>query len=116
MTERFVERLGGFTNRRRFLRRGGAAAVGAAAVLTSTNVATSSAHPSSTHGCDLCRSPSSCSYVCSWCWWGRCHTNVGGGSHHQTLCCEGYATYFPCSGGCRNSGLVCSFYGGNRGC
>jgi len=118
MTERMIERLGGLTDRRRFLRRGGAAAVGAAAVLTGTKATTASAHfigTSSDHGCDLCRSPGSCNYACSWCWWGHCHTNVGGSSRHQTQCCEGYSNYPGCTGDCTSS-LACSFYGGQRSC
>lgn len=119
MTERMIERLGGLTDRRKFLRRGGAAAVGAAAVLTgaTTHTARGSHYigQSSVHGCSLCQSAGSCSYVCSWCWWGHCHQNVGGSSRHQTQCCEGYSNFPGCTGGCTSS-LNCSFYGGQRPC
>jgi len=115
MTESMIKRLGAFTDRRAFLRRGSSTAVGAAAVLVGVNVSEASGHESRSHGCNLCRSPSSCNYTCAWCWWGSCHTNVGGSSHHQTQCCEGYSNYPGCTGGCTSS-LACSFYGGQRGC
>ena len=116
--ESTIERVGEYTDRRGVLRRGGAAALTLAATMVGVRAAPGGAygiHGSATHGCGLCRSAGSCSYTCAWCWWGSCHTNVGGSSHHQTQCCEGYSNFSGCTGGC-TSALTCSFYGGQRPC
>jgi hypothetical protein len=116
--ESTIERVARYADRRTLLKRGSAGAVGAvlaAAALVPGRSGAYGIHNDPSHGCTLCRSPSSCNPVCVWCWWGDCHTNVGGSSHHQTLCCEGYRNYAGCSGGCTSS-IQCSWYGSNRPC
>ncbi len=116
--EKIVGSVGEQADRRNLLKKAGSAAVAGALLLSGVKVSESfgyGSHNSAGHGCDLCNSVSSCNYTCSWCWWGRCHTNVGGSSHHQTLCCEGYHNYPDCTGGCGGS-QYCSFYGQNIAC
>lgn len=111
--ERLADQMGGVSNRRGFLRRLGAAGLASAAYLGAT--APRAEALCTTHGCDLCRCPGSCSYTCSWCWWGRCHNHNGNRRQHR--CCEGYGPVSPanCSGQC-SFGLNCSFLGNSRNC
>lgn len=113
--ETMASRMGDTTNRRGVLARLGAAGLASAAWFA--GVKTQEAHAiCTTHGCDFCECPSSCSRTCQWCWWGRCHTH-NDGSRRRHLCCEGYGPVSSsnCSGQCA-IGLICSFYGSSQAC
>lgn len=113
--ESIVDAIGEFTDRRGVLKRAGVAAMGTAMVFSGLKPSSALAHPSSTHGCNLCYNPGSCSYSCAWRWIGACHTNVGGSSHHVTTCCEGFRSGYACVG-TTCSGVNCPWYGGNSPC
>ena len=112
--EDVAKHVGGATDRRSFLTKLGAAGLGAVGLLGLG--APRAEALCTTHGCDFCRCPTSCSYTCSWCWWGRCHTHSDG-RRRRHRCCEGYGPVSSsyCSGQC-SFGLNCSFYGASQSC
>ena len=97
--EGLVEKIGEATDRRRFLRRVGAASLGALGFSVF-------AEPAKAYNfacCALCTAPSSScksSSACSWCW--ICCTN----SNAMFRCCEGY----PAGAGCSGCVSACSWY------
>ncbi|HEX6023052.1 MAG TPA: hypothetical protein VFZ00_13715 [Solirubrobacter sp.] len=109
-TLELADRLTEETGRRGFLAKAGAAALAAASAVLVTTAEDAQAL-NFWHCCCFCTEPvGSCSYDCAWCWLGCCHQNPGGGSKHQTYCCEGYTSCAVATGGC-GTGWICSFYG-----
>lgn len=106
-----------YSDRRTLLRRASQATAVASAALLGVRVTEASAYGAE-HGCGLCKPPSGDCYGrrCSWCWWGNCHVNPGGGSAHRTHCCE---AYYDSGDNCNSPGCYgvnCSFFGTNIGC
>jgi len=103
--EGLVGKIGEATDRRRFLRKVGAASLGALGF----SVFAEPAEAYDFACCHLCNAPSdSCASqaVCSWCW------NCCAGPRALFRCCEGYSAGQSCSGGCP---AYCSYYI-NLGC
>jgi hypothetical protein len=108
MSNETIETIAKGTERKRFLARAGAASLGLVAAVFATPAAAQALV--TTHGCDLCDTPSSCAgKACYWCWWGRC----SGGKNYQ--CCEGFSSTSGCGENC-GSTQVCSRLGGTRAC
>ena len=105
--EGLAEKIGELADRRRFLRKVGAASLGALGF----SVFAESAKALYQFGCcTLCNAPSdTCqgSVACSWCW--NCCSNP----RLLLRCCEGYAAGVACNGSC--PAAQCSYWI-NLGC
>ena len=104
--EGLAERIGELADRRRFLRKVGAASLGALGF----SVFAETAKANYVFGCcNLCNAPlSNCATAaaCSWCW------NCCSGPRTLLRCCEGYSAGHVCDGNCP---AFCSYYI-NLGC
>lgn len=114
--ETLTERVGEFTDRRRFITKLGAAGLASAAYIGGVKTPMAQALWVN-HGCALCQTPSACGpHYCAWCWMGSCGTH--GGAHptpKQHQCCEGYRAGSNCGGDC-TAYNICSWLGNTNNC
>jgi hypothetical protein len=97
--DKLAETVGEKTDRSGFLRRMGVATIGTAFAFLGLKVQSAAAY--TWKCCGLCQAPTSCSPVCSWCWWCCDSTN------HKWNCCEGYSSS---ANGCGSNGDQCGAY------
>jgi hypothetical protein len=100
MTDKLVILLAEAIDRRSFLRRAGATALGVVAALLGVPMVALAYYP---YGCcNLCqpRSQSCSNCACTWCW-----TCIYGS--HQMQCCECHRDPDYCGSGCSN--VICSY-------